>query len=443
MTAVVGILNKRGAAIAADSAVTRTRYNGRKVTKNGNKMIRLSNCVPISVMLTGNGAYLRTQWDIIIRHYRQHRGDIVHPTVEACVHDFFRYIADNKLFCEENIIKRWIGYELDQLFEHADNNVDFKVKERDENDQLKSPKTYLKSFFTQLRRYRTNWLKTGTCEHFKDYTPEQFHAFINDMITDYLSQKESHEDGFKFNTFPTDFLASLKEDLELTLMARLTTRRYHADGSAELVFTGFGSEQEYPSLVSSVVFEGFDNRVNYHIRPEDIICISDDNPVAICPFAQKDVIKSLLRGLHVDYSRMIANTMQEIYRPFGNDIFDINEDDKEFENLDFMEFQMMLQDVKVDDLDKKFYNANVRYLNKKQHKWEKNLEDYDLLAMAALAQSLIDLTGFHRILTFSEEGVGGPVDLAVITKNEGFTWLSRKSWYHHKDIGGQYGVLGV
>jgi hypothetical protein len=30
-----------------------------------------------------------------------------------------------------------------------------------------------------------------------------------------------------------------------------------------------------------------------------------------------------------------------------------------------------------------------------------------------------------------------------ITKNEGFTWLSRKSWYHHKDISGQYGVLGV
>jgi hypothetical protein len=209
------------------------------------------------------------------------------------------------------------------------------------------------------------------------------------------------------------------------------------------VFTGFGSEQDYPSLVSTVVFEGFDNRVNYHIRPEDIICISEENPVAICPFAQKDVIKSLLRGLHVDYSRMITNTMQDIYRPFGNDIFDMNEDDKEFENLNFMEFQMMLQDVKVDDLDKKFYNANVRYLNKKQHKWEKNLEDYDLLAMAALAQSLIDLTGFHRILTFSEEGVGGPVDLAVITKNEGFTWLSRKSWYHHKDIGGQYGVLGV
>ena len=104
---------------------------------------------------------------------------------------------------------------------------------------------------------------------------------------------------------------------------------------------------------------------------------------------------------------------------------------------------MMLQEVKTDDLDKKFFNANMRYLNKKQHKWEKNLVGYDLLAMAALAQSLIELTGFHRILTFSQEGVGGTVDLAVISKNEGFTWLSRKSWYNHKDIGGQYGALGV
>jgi hypothetical protein len=63
--------------------------------------------------------------------------------------------------------------------------------------------------------------------------------------------------------------------------------------------------------------------------------------------------------------------------------------------------------------------------------------------MAALAESLIDLTGFHRILTFQQEGVGGPVDVAVISKNDGFVWLNRKSWYHHKDVGGRYGKLGV
>lgn len=442
MTAVVGILNKRGAAIAADSAVTRQIYNNRKITKNGNKIIRMSNCVPISVMVTGNGCYLKTQWDIIIRYYRQHRGEIAHPTVEACVHDFFRFIANHNLFCEEEFIWHWVSEELNMLFINADCNVNPTVKERDEDDKLTSPKSYLKAFLKQLRRYRTDWLKDGISEQFKDYTQDQFHAFLGDMITDYLSEKEYQEECF-FYKYPKDFLDSLKNDLELTLMVRLTTRRYHEEGSAELVFTGFGSDQKYPSLVSTTVFEGFDNRVNYHILPEDIICISNEKPVAICPFAQKDVIKSLLLGMHIDYSRIVIKDMEDTYSPYLNSIFHINENDKEFENLNLKDFRKMLCDVMVDDLIQKFDSTNNRYLNKKQRKWEKNLEDYDLLAMAALAQSLIDLTGFHRILTFSPEGVGGPVDLAVITKNEGFTWLSRKSWYHHKDIGGQYGVLGV
>ena len=37
----------------------------------------------------------------------------------------------------------------------------------------------------------------------------------------------------------------------------------------------------------------------------------------------------------------------------------------------------------------------------------------------------------------------GIIDVAVISKNDGFTWLNRKSWYHHKDVGGRYGKLGV
>ena len=108
MTAVVGLLNKKGVAIAADSAVTRTRNFNQKVTKNGNKMVRLSNVVPISVMLTGNGDFMRTQWDIIIRHYREHRGDIKHDTVEACMHDFFRYIADHGLFVNSELVTKYL-----------------------------------------------------------------------------------------------------------------------------------------------------------------------------------------------------------------------------------------------------------------------------------------------------------------------------------------------
>ena len=55
MTSVVGILNKHGVAIAADSAVTRQRRKDgsrlQKFTKNGNKMVRLCEAVPVAVMI--------------------------------------------------------------------------------------------------------------------------------------------------------------------------------------------------------------------------------------------------------------------------------------------------------------------------------------------------------------------------------------------------------
>ena len=89
MTAVIGILSKRGAAIAADSAVTRLRDKGDKITKNGNKMIRLCESVPISVMITGNANFLGTPWDVIARRYRHKHTDVKPDTVEDAARDFF------------------------------------------------------------------------------------------------------------------------------------------------------------------------------------------------------------------------------------------------------------------------------------------------------------------------------------------------------------------
>lgn len=60
MTAVVGILNKRGIAIAADSAVTMNRRRNEKIANSANKMLRLCSATPISVMITGNAGFLST-----------------------------------------------------------------------------------------------------------------------------------------------------------------------------------------------------------------------------------------------------------------------------------------------------------------------------------------------------------------------------------------------
>ena len=44
-----------------------------------------------------------------------------------------------------------------------------------------------------------------------------------------------------------------------------------------------------------------------------------------------------------------------------------------------------------------------------------------------MAESLISITDLQRHITSSEETVGGPIDVAVITKTDGFKWVKQKT----------------
>ena len=49
--------------------------------------------------------------------------------------------------------------------------------------------------------------------------------------------------------------------------------------------------------------------------------------------------------------------------------------------------------------------------------------------LAAMAESLINLTSFKRRVSMEEETVGGPIDVAVISKGDGFIWIKRKHYF--------------
>jgi hypothetical protein len=49
--------------------------------------------------------------------------------------------------------------------------------------------------------------------------------------------------------------------------------------------------------------------------------------------------------------------------------------------------------------------------------------------MAHLAETLLTLESLKERVTSSSESVGGPIDVAAITKNEGLVWLKRKHFF--------------
>ena len=46
-----------------------------------------------------------------------------------------------------------------------------------------------------------------------------------------------------------------------------------------------------------------------------------------------------------------------------------------------------------------------------------------------MAESLVNLTSFKRKVTMESETVGGPIDVAVISKGDGFIWIKRKQYF--------------
>ena len=431
MTALVGILNVRGAAIAADSAVTMTRDRNRKIANSANKMLRLSSAQPVSVMICGSASFLGTPWDIIIRRYRQKREQVSLPTVQACVDDFFSYMVTEKLFFPDIYEKSFLRYSLNNYFQAIKEDVPF----IDINDDgvVKNIKSIIRAFKSEIKKSIASITQLGKCPMFEDYTLEQFTKKMSPLVDEFINEQTSDE---RFSLYPLEVFQAIRDDLVEGLLCYVTTRSERE--GATLVFTGFGAKEDYPTLISANVNEGFDGRVCYHIKNEDIVHVSADKPVAICPFAQKDIMKSLLTGVNPNFNEVACKRSSQMYMEFDR-MLQESVCGEEFDE----EFSGILQEVKCLDLYHSFERFDKKLMGQSSKQWLKTLRDYDLQDMAQLAENLIAMTSLERHMTFSEEGVGGPIDLAIITKNNGFTWLSRKSWYHHVDVGGRYGKFGV
>jgi hypothetical protein len=46
-----------------------------------------------------------------------------------------------------------------------------------------------------------------------------------------------------------------------------------------------------------------------------------------------------------------------------------------------------------------------------------------------MAETLVNLVSFRKQVTLEAETVGGPIDVAVISKGDGFVWIKRKHYF--------------
>jgi len=144
---------------------------------------------------------------------------------------------------------------------------------------------------------------------------------------------------------------------------------------------------------------------------------------AVRPFAQTDVIDTILQGIDPNLDQTYLMNFEKIFQKYNTAILEhigdtnpvLSQQINELDNsLIINELQELNLQIKRENYIHPLMNA-VSSLSK---------ED-----LAEMAESLIYLTYLKRRITFAEESVGGPVDVAVISKGDGFVWIKRKHYF--------------
>ena len=188
-----------------------------------------------------------------------------------------------------------------------------------------------------------------------------------------------------------------------------------------LVFVGFGNSQIFPSLISANIHFGVQNRLKYY--ETDSVSVTHNMTSAIRPFAQTDAMNTILRGIAPNLDNIYAENTKQYLEKYNQKLIGIIEPT-------FPDLANAINGIDVEEQMKEFTDKiqeakRVNYINPLMDAVS-SLSKEDL---AEMAESLVYLTYLQKKITFAAEDVGGAVDVAVLSKGDGFIWIKRKHYF--------------
>ncbi len=409
MTAVIGILNKHGITMAADSAVTVTGGNQKKIYNTANKLFTLSKHHPVGIMIYSSSTFMSTPWEIIIKLYRKKLKDNCFDTIAEYKDDFIKFIKDKDFFTSDESqllnLKQFLYWQLDILKNRMIENLSDGKTEEELSVEFKE--IILEDLQQNISSYEN---ATNILSDFTDYTLDNFKEYAEAGI------KEVTDTIFEGIEINDDIFNAI---VELYYNHLRTTNFIGIETG--IVFGGFGEKEIYPSLISIKVSDVFDNRLRYF--DFDKCDIEDNNTGAIMPYAQTDVINMFIKGIDPEIDYTYISVFEKLLKQYTDTIVGLFNG----ENAELAQ--------KINDLDLSIItNEFQKQLNqlKREKQISPTLDTVAILSkedLAEMAESLIYLTYLKRRISSSEESVGGPIDVAIISKGDGFIWKKRKHYF--------------
>ena len=416
MTAEVAVMNKQAIALAADSAVTFGRETEQKIFTSASKIFTLSKYQPVGVMIYGNASLMDVPWETIIKVYRSHLGKRTLKTISAYAEDFLSFLAENEQLFPEDVQNWYVDSLIYTHFQFIANEVKESVDKIITEESSIGDEIVKKITSQVVKNYFERWKEAELSLS----VPEGFTARLRQKYRNSIRNLKQRV----FENLPLTRQSSRQlTEIAINLFTKFPSGLVTSNHSG-IVIAGFGTNDVFPVLESFSVESKVDNCLKY--KKERGVNINLQNDATIIPFAQSEMVSTFMTGAAPNYHNTIDRDIEEIFTSYPEVLVDnidcLNQEDKE--NLkqhlkevgqkEFEKYRKKLSEYRTDH----FINPVMQVVQ--------GLPKDEL---AAMAESLINLTSFKRRVSMEEETVGGPIDVAVISKGDGFVWIKRKHYF--------------
>ena len=389
--------------MAADSKATVRISGAVKTHDTVNKLFTVSKYHPVGVMIYGNAELMGIPWETTIKVYRDKLRSKPMAKLNLYAHDFAFSVDKDYTFhhnrAEENIY--WIARDFVTAIA------------RDGESILEESGVPIRDAFrAALQIAQDGKNRTVTLRAFRSMSASEIALLYGDALT---------------HAFRDVMVSDLHQEFEteiVNLLAELLRRPVWSEGATGLVFAGFGDTEMFPTAKAYMIDGVVAGRLRYGYTHKTKI--SQAVTSAIIPFAQKEMVYRLMEGIDPGYSEYLRNTVISIMTRSMDAVIS-----------KYVRGTKARRALIKEDLDKlilsdlgNFFNEAASYRRRKFS--DPIISMTQLLPkeeLAHLAESLVNLTSLKRRISLDDESVGGPIDVAVISKGDGFVWIKRKHYF--------------
>ena len=418
MTAEIAIINKNAVALAADSAVTLRDPNTSKIYNTANKLFMLSKFEPVGVMVFGTAEFMSIPWETVIKMYRSQLAGRNFAKLGMYGEDFFSFLEGNDLLFPSEAQKGQFRGSVSNLFWRIRYEIDEAVKSAIAKGALDD--AGVKQICQEkIDEYHKSWAAVDRLETF----PE---AFEDTLINDY-GEELSAAITTVFEKLPVeDRIDQLRE------LAAFRIVKNHWPDSSGLVIAGFGTHDVFPCVKSYQLELLANKKLRFVATPNLSNDMNESRGASIIPFAQAEIVYRFIQGIDPDYKQEMRKYLRTLLTSeYPEKLISrfkdkLTEDEQRSGLAELIKLGRGISedfDSQWSELESKKYVGPVLDI----------VADLPKDDLAAMAESLVNLTSFKRRISREAETVGGPIDVAVISKGDGFIWIKRKH-YFNKDL---------